>query len=200
MESIDVLPNIDLDPEKGKVNRILHERGQKTFKEAAYYIKSMSYGYNSPHTDPLILFEENMGTCYTKHSVAVICAKELEIPLEMHLCFYGITEEIVTGIQSILDEHKLPFIPAAHCFLKYKEHCIDLTEGNCNGKNVPINKYFHSLKVDPYVTAENKSIMLNSFIENTLVHNELKGCSIENIKSAQQKTKKWFNSILSCLL
>lgn len=35
----------------------------------------------------------------------------------------------------------MDYIPEIDCFLKFNDFCVDLTEGNCTGKNKPINEF-----------------------------------------------------------
>jgi hypothetical protein len=63
------------------------------------------------------------------------------------MAFYQLTDEIVTGVGAILDEYGLPYIPRTHCFLSYENSYIDLTEGNCTGKNGMIERYLEISRV-----------------------------------------------------
>ena len=58
----------------------------------------------------------------------------------------------MTGIDTILAEYGLPYIPRIHCFLDYKKSYIDLTEGNCTGKNGMIETYLKIFRVKPELT------------------------------------------------
>lgn len=200
MNDILALPKAKLEKSLGKANRLLLERGARHYQEAAQLIKDMPYGLNSKDDDPFVLFEDGCGTCYTKHSVAVIAALELGLKVEKYLCFYEMTETIVTGIDAVLEKYDLPYIPAAHCFLKYNDTCIDLTDDNCNGKNCAIHDYFYHIKVDPYLTVTEKKELLYGHIETTLLKESLKGHTLVDIKDAINEANQILEYRLSCTI
>ena len=82
----------------------------------------------------MILFKEKLGSCTTKHAVIATLAEESGLPIKKAIGIYAMTEEIVTGAGNILDSFGLPCVPMLHCFLVYRDHRVNLTEGNDNGK------------------------------------------------------------------
>ncbi|MEL6552954.1 MAG: hypothetical protein AAFQ63_05745 [Cyanobacteria bacterium J06621_11] len=159
MHPIEVLPNAPIQ-NRGKFSSIFLEQGTTTFQEACHLVKAMPYGSNSVSEDSLILFEEGRGTCTTKHGAIAHLAQEQTLPVHKNLGFYRLNDTIVTGVNKILQPYGLSYIPQVHCFLSYKandeSHRIDLTEGNCNGKNQTIDDYDFVIQVQPDPTAEEK--------------------------------------------
>jgi len=153
MHPIDVLPNTKIRPE-GQVCQVFLNLGLTSFQEACRYVKAMPYGSNSNNEDSLILFEEGRGTCTTKHGAIARLAQELSIPVFKNLGFYRLNDEIVTGVNAILKPYNLRFIPQIHCFLEYESSRVDLTEGNCNGKNKTIKDYDFVVRVKPDIDRE----------------------------------------------
>ena len=95
----------------------------------------------------MILFKENRGSCTTKHAVVSTLATELGIAIDKHIGIYAMTEALVAGTQNILDRYKLPYLPMVHCFLVFADHRVDLSLGNQNGKNGPIDDFLYTEKV-----------------------------------------------------
>ncbi|MEO1403639.1 MAG: hypothetical protein AAFV72_20675 [Cyanobacteria bacterium J06635_1] len=151
MHSIDVLPDTEIQ-DRGEVSKILLGVGLKTFQAACRYVKAMPYGSNTNSENSLILFEEGHGTCTTKHGAIARLAQELNLPVYKNLGFYRLNDAIVTGVDAILAPHGLSFIPQIHCFLDYESYRVDLTEGNCNGKNQTIEDYDFVIRVQPDLT------------------------------------------------
>lgn len=151
MDSIAVLPDSVIKP-SGIVAQAFLSRNLETFRQACQWIKDLPYGSNSSTEDSLILFEENCGTCTTKHGVIARLAQELGLDVYKDLGFYRLNDEIVTGVNSLLEIHGLSFIPQIHCFLEYGKFRVDLTEGNCNGKNGTIEAYDFVVRVNPDLT------------------------------------------------
>ena len=153
MDSIELLPNIRIQS-KGVVSEKFLNLGITTLWEACYWLKDLPYGSNSTNENSLILFTENCGTCTTKHGVIARLAQEIELELYKNLGFYRLNDEIVTGINEIIQPYGLDFIPQIHCFLEYGSSRFDLTAGNCNGKNKIIEDYDFVVRVNPDLSNE----------------------------------------------
>ncbi|AFY31485.1 hypothetical protein [Calothrix sp. PCC 7507] len=164
MNSIELLPNINIQ-HKGVVSEKFLELGIITLCEACYWVKNLPYGLNSKNENSLIIFAENCGTCTTKHGVIARLAQELEIDLYKNLGFYQLNDEIVTGINDIIQPYGLNYIPEIHCFLEYNSTKIDLTAGNCNGKNKTIQDYDFVVRVNPDLTPEENESYYISYLE-----------------------------------
>ncbi|MEO1591057.1 MAG: hypothetical protein AAFU71_07165 [Cyanobacteria bacterium J06632_22] len=153
MHPITVLPNVDLQSQ-GVISQQYLQRGLKTFHEACEWTLVLPYGSNSSNEDSLILFEEGHGTCTTKHGAIARLAQEQDLPVYKNLGFYRLNDDIVTGVNTLLAPHGLDFVPQIHCFLVYEGSRVDLTEGNCNGKNKTIEDYDFVVQVEPDLTHE----------------------------------------------
>jgi len=137
---IEALPN---------VSETFLDRGVTTFHQAAYYVGRLPYGHNHSSSDAMVLFKDGFGTCVTKHGVFARLAKELT--LSVHRCegFYPLTDKVMTGVDVILAAYGLPYIPRTHCFLTCEKGYVDLTSGNCTGKNGLIETYLKIFQVKP---------------------------------------------------
>ena len=103
-------------------------------------MEALPYAHNETD-DPLILFADGYGTCFTKHAVVARLAAEIGVPVQKYLGFYRLTDDIVTGVGAVLRLHGLPFIPQMHCFIGYAGLIVDLTAGNATGRNRPVEDY-----------------------------------------------------------
>lgn len=151
MQPINLLPDVVIRP-SGVVSEQFLSRQITSFRKACYWVKALPYGSNSHNEDSLILFEEGQGTCTTKHGVVARLAQEQNLNVYKNLGFYRLNDEIVTGVNALLSVYGLSFIPQIHCFLAYEASRIDLTEGNCNGKNKAIEDYDFVVQVQPDLT------------------------------------------------
>lgn len=174
MQPIDVLPSVDIQP-NGIVSQAFLTRQITSFTEACRWVKALPYGSNSSTEDSLILFSEGRGTCTTKHGVIARLAQEQNLPVCKNLGFYRLNDEIVTGVNALLNVYGLSFIPQIHCFLVYETNRVDLTEGNCNGKNKTIEDYDFVVPVQPDLTyAQEKSLYLEYLQRYFLIAPKLK--------------------------
>ena len=172
MDSYGKLPDLPLTP-NGMFSRyflkLQPEEMIKTFKDACLYVHRMPYGYNSDREDKWGLFKENMGSCTTKHGVIATLADELGIPMHKHVGVYQFNEEICTGAAKILDKYQIPYIPMTHCFLVFQQYRFDLTEGNHNGKNFPINDLIQEEKVIPFISGKNEYLLFKRILREIIL-------------------------------
>jgi hypothetical protein len=165
--------------------------GIGSFLEACRYVHELPYGYNSDRDDLMILFKEKMGTCTTKHAVIATLAAELGLPLTRGVGVYPMTEAIVTGTDRILAEYNLPYVPMIHCFLEYEHHRVDLTEGNRNGKNRPIDDFLFTDRVEAAISARDEYLIYRKALSEVILKRpELKGVDIKRILHAREEGLK----------
>jgi hypothetical protein len=153
MDAIAQLPDRDI-REGGVVAHAFLRHDITTFRRACQWVKDLPYGSNSSFENALVLFEDQRGTCFTKHGVIARLAEELRLDVYKNIGFYRLNEEIVTGIDALLRPYGLTFVPQIHCFLEYRAFRIDLTEGNCHGKKKTIEDYDFVVRIRPDVTRD----------------------------------------------
>jgi len=177
--------------EAGSVSKAFLDLGIRSFQNACRYVNELPYGYNSDRDDLMILFKEKMGTCTTKHAVIATLAAELGLPITRGVGIYPMTEAIVTGADKILSEYSLPYVPMIHCFLEYGDYRVDLTEGNRNGKNRPIDVFLYTNRVEAAISAKDEyMIYRRALSEVILKRDELKGVDIKRILHAREEGLK----------
>ena len=186
MHNFNVFPDKSI-TEAGSVSKEFLNSGIRSFQEACRYVHALPYGYNSDRDDLMILFNEKMGTCTTKHAVIASLAAELGLPITRGVGFYPMTEAIVTGTDKILAEYGLPYVPMIHCFLEYGGYRVDLTEGNRNGKNRPIDDFLFTDRVEATLSAKDEyMIYRKALIDVILKREELKGIDIRRLLQARE--------------
>jgi hypothetical protein len=164
MDPIQCLPDLEIQA-KGVISEQFIRRGITTVHDACFWILNLEYGSNTNSEDSLILFEEMQGTCTTKHGVIARLALELGLPISKHLGFYRLNDQIVTGVTEIIRPYGLSFIPQIHCFLAYATFRVDLTAGNCNGKNQIIDDYDFVVPVEPDLTVEREKQIYIEYLQ-----------------------------------
>jgi hypothetical protein len=162
--------------------------GIDSFHRACRWVHHLPYGYNTNRDDLMILFEEKMGTCTTKHAVIATLATELKLSVEKNIGIYAMTEAIVTGTDAILQKYGLPHLPMIHCFLTDGEHRVDLTEGNANGKNQPIDDFLYSQAVIPTIAAKDEYLIYRNVLKELIQNrDELQAIDIKTILHAREE-------------
>ncbi len=186
MQTIDMLPDMKI-TKAGDISKIFLDQGVDTFLGACHRVHQIPYGYNSNRDDVFLLFEEGKGTCTTKHAVIATLAQELDLPVVKQIGIYAMTEQLVTGTQSILKQYNLRYLPMVHCFLVSGAIRVDLTEGNHNGKNGPIDAFIFTQTVAPQICEKDEYLLYRKTLTDVILHlPEFKGLHTATILKARQ--------------
>lgn len=187
MQSYTVFPNRSI-VDKGPIARIFLDLGIEDFHSACRYVHELPYGYNADRDDPMSLFREKMGSCTTKHAVIATLAGELSIAVGKQIGIYAMTDARVTGTQAILDRYKLPYLPMVHCFLVFEDHRVDLSEGNQNGKNGPIDDFLYTESVIANISGKDEYLLYRKALNtHILTRPELRDIHLKTILKAREE-------------
>lgn len=174
--------------ENGPMARTFLSMGIDDFHHACRYVHELPYGYNSDREDLMILFKEKMGSCTTKHAVIATLAAELELAIDKHIGIYAMTEALVTGTKPILQRYSLPYLPMVHCFLVFEDQRVDLSEGNRNGKNGPIDDFLYTEKVTANISGKDEYLLYRKALNaHILLRPEFDGIAIKTILKAREE-------------
>jgi hypothetical protein len=186
MDNFNVFPDKRIAVEAPVSNAFI-ELGITSLEGACRYVHKLPYGYNSNSDDLMILFKEKKGTCTTKHAVIGTLARELALPVHKNVGIYAMTEEIVSGTDTLLVEFELPYIPMLHCFLVYENFRVDLTEGNRNGKNRSIEAFLHVQQVSPNISEKDEYLLYRKALKDVVLNRpELSGADLKHILRSRE--------------
>jgi hypothetical protein len=172
----------------GVISETFLQLGIHSFAEACRHVHLLPYGYNSDRDDLMILFTEKIGSCTTKHAVIATLAAELALPVTKSIGIYAMTEAIVTGTDAILASYGLPYLPMVHCFLTSGDLRVDLTEGNDNGKNRPLDDFLFTCPVEPNITAKDEYRLYRRALADLLsTRKELQPLEMKTVLQARQE-------------
>ena len=187
MEPYTVFPDKPI-TDRGPLARTFRDLDIGSFHEACRYVHQLPYGYNSDRDDLMVLFKEKKGSCTTKHAVIVTLAAELGLAVRKKVGVYAMTEALVTGTQTILDRHRLPYVPMVHCFLVQAGHRVDLTEGNRNGKNGPIDQFLFTAEVEATISAKDEYRLYRQALkDHVLSRPALGGADMKTVLKAREE-------------
>ena len=187
METYTVFPDRTI-TQAGPMGRIFTGLGIGTFHGACCWVQQLPYGYNSDRDDLMILFKEKRGSCTTKHAVIATLAAELALPIHKKVGIYAMTEALVTGTREILARYRLPYVPMLHCFLNYRDHRVDLSEGNHNGKNGPIDRFLFTAEVSAAISAKDEYRLYRQALKDEVLSRaELEGADMKTMLKAREE-------------
>ena len=172
----------------GTISRSFRSLDIHRFIEACKFVHELPYGYNSNRDDLMILFKERFGSCTTKHATIATLAKELTLPISRGVGIYAMTEAIVTGTGRILADYGMPYVPMIHCYLEFKGWKVDLTEGNRNGKNGPIDDFLFTRPVEANISAKAEYLIYRQALTDLVrSRDELRGIDIKQLLHAREE-------------
>ncbi len=123
---IEWLPSFALDA-RLLLGRRFAALGLGGYREAAGHVRSLPYGRTSDRSDWRLVLEEGRGTCSTKHALLAELARENGRRVSLVLGIYEMDEANTPGVGAVLEEHDLPSVPEAHCYLAYEGKRVDVT-------------------------------------------------------------------------
>jgi hypothetical protein len=153
MDPITVLPDFAL-PSATPLADAFRARGRHSCHAACDWVKRLPYGPNTRIDDPMVLFTEGRGNCFTKHGAIARLAADCGVPVHKNLGFYRLDNSVITGASDVLQPFGLTFVPSVYCFLEYESFRVDLTAGNATGKNKDIEEFDFVARVGPESTRE----------------------------------------------
>ncbi|WP_310556697.1 hypothetical protein [Flavobacterium sp.] len=137
------------------------------WQETINLVKQIPYGRNSNREDLSLVISENKGTCSSKHAYLKDFANKNNIPnVQLIIGIYKMKESN-TKIGTILSEHKIEYIPEAHCYLKIDGETVDVTSKDADFEKLK-NDILEEIEIEPYQVADFKVDYHENFIKNWL--------------------------------
>ncbi|WP_299116625.1 hypothetical protein [uncultured Winogradskyella sp.] len=110
------------------LSKLVIDLGITSFIDLYKHVHQLPYGRNSNRSDLELVIKEKMGTCSSKHAFLKQVAIENDFDkLSLWIGIYKMNAKNTKGINSVLDEYNLDYIPEAHCYLKYNNKRYDIT-------------------------------------------------------------------------
>lgn len=147
MQSWPLLPNVPLRP-VGQITAELITCSIINFRVAGRYLHHLLYGRNSDRSDFRLVLLEGRGTCSTKHALLAELAREQNLPIVLTLGIYEMHERNTPGVGIVLNRYGLPYIPEAHCYLRYDGTRIDITRSSAEPTD-PIDQFLYEEAIVP---------------------------------------------------
>lgn len=148
MHTYDILPESPLQPD-GEIAVQFLALGVTDFRQAAAYLNQLPYGRSTYREDGRSVLQEGQGTCSTKHSLlAALAIEQAQDEVLLILGLYEMNERNTPGVGAVLTQHDLPYIPEAHCYLRYRDKRVDITRSG-QAPSEPIEQLMHEETIKP---------------------------------------------------
>jgi len=148
-----MIPNFQLNPEN-QISKKMIELGIQDFDSACEYVKNIPIGRNTSRNNFTLIFDENKGTCSTKHALLNQIAEENnQNDIELMFGIYLISPETHPLLTNLFKDNCLTNLPETHCFLRYKGKRYDFTSQN-NLLNLIESKIVREQRIEPNQVSE----------------------------------------------
>lgn len=162
--------NFQIQP-SGTVSEKFLERGISDFSGAASFVRNLAYGRNLDKSKLLNVFDENCGTCGTKHALLKkLCDENAMEGVQLMCGIYKMDVNNTPGIGEILSKHQMEFIPEAHNYLRINGKILDCTFKNSSGENFE-SDLLTEIEFQPQQIGEFKVRLHKAFLRNWLKEN-----------------------------
>ena len=132
------------------ISRQSREKGLDYFHDLIKYVQQLPYGRTANRADYAAVLTEGKGTCSTKHALLKKVAMENHISaIELLIGIYRMNHVNTPGIGNNLMENNLDYLPEAHCYLKYNNYRIDITNVRSDFSRIE-NDILEEVAIDPY--------------------------------------------------
>ena len=164
--------NFTLQP-SGPLSKLALAHNVQTLGQLFKYIKALRYQRISDKHQLVLIFEEQRGTCSTKHAVVAAIAHEQQFNgLELMLGIYAMNESNTKGVGKVLDAYQLDFVPEAHTYLRLHHKRIDLTSSS-NQNTSFVEDLFHEEVIMPEQILAYKDQQHQAFLKNWIIENNI---------------------------
>ncbi len=120
--------DFEIESKSGAVSESFIAIGINTFQQASKWVSDLDYRRNQNKDNKLVLFEEQCGTCSTKHAILKRLADEnRNNSLRLILGIFTMNSKNTPSIKNVLNKYDLKYIPEAHNYLRNHNHILDFT-------------------------------------------------------------------------
>ncbi|MBL4662449.1 MAG: hypothetical protein JKY22_02555, partial [Flavobacteriaceae bacterium] len=134
---------------------------------------NLPYGRNQNRIDFSLVLSERKGSCSSKHAFLKEIANRNKIDnIELILGIYKMDHKNTPGIGTVLIQHKIPFIPEAHCYLKINGQRKDFTLLESNTQKTE-NDLLEEKTITPNQVSDFKVAYHKKFLVNWLENSSL---------------------------
>jgi len=104
------------------------QSGVNDFSSALIYIQDLPYRRNENKDNATVVFDEQCGTCSTKHAVLKRLVDENGKEARLMMGIFKMNGTNTKAVSTVLEKYKLDYIPEAHVYLRMESKVIDATK------------------------------------------------------------------------
>lgn len=169
-EYVSEFPQFDIKSE-GKISESFISKGIYNFRDAVEFIQNLPYGRNANKNELVSLFDDNCGTCSTKHALLKQLAEENDFKeIRLIVGLFKMNEKNTPEVDKTLKTHELEYIPEAHCYLRYKNQILDYTKQSSSPDDF-ISDLLEEIEIEPHLITDYKVNYHQEYLKSWLTSN-----------------------------
>lgn len=119
--------------DNGVISTKFKELNISDFNSACKYVAELVYKRNQNKDNLLCIFDDNGGTCSTKHAaLRKLALENKQENIRLILGIFKMDAEYAPLIKNTLEKYSLEYIPEAHNYLKIGNEYFDFTRSRSN--------------------------------------------------------------------
>lgn len=112
----------------GIISKYFLDKNCSDFQSACTFVANLPYLRNKNKESLSCIFDDNGGTCSTKHATLQrLCVENKQDNVQLILGIFRMDAEYAFKIKNTLNKHQLDYIPEAHNYLKINDTYLDCT-------------------------------------------------------------------------
>ncbi|WP_228464823.1 hypothetical protein [Chryseobacterium antibioticum] len=175
-----------IDENKGVISKKLVEINISQFHIACEFISELPYKRNLDKNNIKCVFEDNGGTCSTKHAVLRKLALENnQENVKLILGIFKMDPEYALSIKDTLNRYQLKYIPEAHNYLKIENQYCDFTTPGSNYEQFE-NNILQEIEIEFNQINSEKISFHKKFLEKWIIEENIE-YNLEEIWSIREQ-------------
>lgn len=149
----------------GEITNAFLQLGVSDLRHAARFIQSLRYGRNAHPDRRLVVLDERIGTCSTKHALMYRLAIEQNVAMALTIGIYEMSERNTPGVGVVLARFGIRSLPEAHCYIRFRGKRIDLTGIPASPEMEPIVHFLFETDIEAGQILDYKVKIHRQFLE-----------------------------------
>lgn len=166
---------------QGQISKEFTKRDIHSFKDAFDFIKHLQYRRNTNKEELITVFNDNCGTCGTKHALLKKLADENGFEgIELVLGMYKMNKTNSPKVSGTLSKNNIDYIPEAHNYLRFQKKILDCTNSGSQASDF-IDDLLEEVIIQPEQITGFKVLFHKRYLQNWLLENKDLSYSLDEI-------------------